>query len=1236
MNTREQLEQSLAALEAQRAMLGDAVVDPAIAAIKAQLATLAPASEPEKQRKQVTVLFADVSGFTAMSETMDAEDVQETMNALWQKVDGAILEFNGRIDKHIGDAVMALWGVDEAREDDPEQAVRAALAMQTAVHTFVVGAKRASPLQMRIGINTGPVLLGEVGTTAEFTAMGDTVNTASRLEHAAPVGGILISHDTYRHVRGVFDVDLQEPLTVKGKAEPLQVYVVERAKARTFRTRTRGVEGVETRMVGRDEELERLKEVWETAISTPQTTLITVTGEAGVGKSRLLYEFEQWLDLQPEIVTLFKGRSAEQTRGTPYFLLRDMFSARFGIRESDPIAEVRQKFETAVAEVLPDAAEMKSHFLGQWLGYDFSHSPHVATIGEDAEQLKNRGLLYLSQFLKEMAGERPLLLFLEDIHWADSPSLDAILNALRREPELSLLVMALTRPSFFEHRPEWRELGQAKQVEIEGLELKEPAYHLVALAPLPSTADRELLAEILQKVAEIPEQLFELVAGRADGNPFYMEELVKMLIDDGVIVPDDTGWQVEMSRLNEASIPSTLIGVLQARLDRLAIDERVTLQRASVVGRVFWDTAVQQLGDDSNQIQLTPLQQRELIYQQSETAFAGIEQFLFKHDLLRDVTYQTVLKKARRLYHRQVADWLVEVAEANGRTAEYSAIIAEHYQLAGNADQTAHWYGRAGKDAVTRYAHDEAIHYLTAALDFAIKEDNTTRYMLLSAREEAYAMQGNREAQREDLAQLANLAKSLGVSEQAMIALRRAKLARTIGDYFQANTHAQMAIENGKLAGELNLVIEGYVSWGSALWLAGDYPTAQEQLLEGLQLAETVNNLQLISNCLHNLGAVASQQSDFVTATLYFERALAIREEIEDRFGKGHTLNNLAELALHQGDYASAKTSHEQVLEMWRDMGNRHGQGGSLGSLGRIAAAQGDFKTAKRYHEQALAIQREIDDKRGLGGSLINLGHLAWLRGEHGVATTYIEQSLAINKEISEPIGVGQSLNMLGVVAWSQGNYVAAKGYFEQALTLQRKINHKMGMGISLINLGGIAADLGEYSLAETHYEQAIVIFREIGNASVEGLVLHLWGVTALKQGRIEFAKANFQQAHLIHEDLQEFEYLAEDCAALAMLNLVKGEQEGAKQYAQKFLHYFKKTSNLQGAENRMRAFHYMWKVLATLGQSAEANKMLNLAAQIMQDYLDKNSEPAIQEMYLRQPHHRVLWAAWLARKEDD
>ncbi|MDQ2827923.1 MAG: adenylate/guanylate cyclase domain-containing protein, partial [Chloroflexota bacterium] len=237
MGERENLEAGIAAMEAQRALLGDAVVEAALAPMREKLASLL-APPPEEQRKLLTVLFADVSGFTALSETRDAEDVRELMNRLWDRLDAVLQAHGARIDKHIGDAVMALFGADAAREDDPERAVRAALTLQEALAhdaaTLMEGAASAPPLRMRVGISTGLVLLGSVGTVGETTALGDTVNVASRLEGAAPVGGVLIAHDTYRHVRGLFDAQELPPLALKGKTEPVRAYLVARAKPRGF------------------------------------------------------------------------------------------------------------------------------------------------------------------------------------------------------------------------------------------------------------------------------------------------------------------------------------------------------------------------------------------------------------------------------------------------------------------------------------------------------------------------------------------------------------------------------------------------------------------------------------------------------------------------------------------------------------------------------------------------------------------------------------------------------------------------------------------------------------------------------------------------------------------------------------------------------------------------------------------------------------------------------------------
>jgi len=287
----------------------------------------------------VTVLFADVSGFTAYSENKDAEDVANLVNRLWLRADRIIQEYGGHIDKHIGDAVMALWGTDTAREDDAERAVRAALKME---EMFKENARQL-PIHLKVGINSGQVLLSAIGTQGEFTAMGDTVNTASRLVHSAEGGEVLITHDTYKLVRGIFDVQKQAPMLVKGKSDPLQTYVVQRERPRAFRLGRRGVEGVTTRMVGRESEMQLIQSAFEQSISDRRVTVVTVKGDAGLGKSRLIYEFEAWLDTHPVDFYLFKGRADEETASLPYSLIRDVFSNRFHIMDSDSQMDAREK-----------------------------------------------------------------------------------------------------------------------------------------------------------------------------------------------------------------------------------------------------------------------------------------------------------------------------------------------------------------------------------------------------------------------------------------------------------------------------------------------------------------------------------------------------------------------------------------------------------------------------------------------------------------------------------------------------------------------------------------------------------------------------------------------------------------------------------------------------------------------------------------------------------------------------
>jgi class 3 adenylate cyclase/tetratricopeptide (TPR) repeat protein len=950
-----QLEQAIAALEAQRATLGDLVVDASLAALREKLAALEAPPADGQERKQVTILFADIAGFTPLSETMDPEDLANTMNALWRRIDPAIIDHGGAIDKHTGDGVMALWGASGAREDDPERAIRAGLEMQTELAAFREA--RDLTLAMRVGIHTGPVLLGGVGTAGEFSAMGDAVNLASRLEGAAPVGGVLISHGTYRHVRGIFDVQAQEPVQVKGKAQPVRTYVVQRAKPRAFRMATRGVEGIETRMVGRDAELLTLQNTFRDATEDAETRVVTVVGEAGVGKSRLLYEFENWLELLPERVTYFKGWPTPEMQAIPCGAMRDMFAARFEIRESDGAAAVLDKFRAGMEGLLPpERADLAGHLLG----FDLSASQAVQNL-LGSPSFRDLATAYLVQYVRAVAAQ-PAVMLLEDVHWADDSSLDLLDRLATAIPEARLLVVCLARPELFERRPQW---GEGRS-----------AFSRLELRPLSRRSSRALVAEILQRVEQVPDELRDLVVEGAEGNPFYVEELIKMLLEDGVIQRGEERWQVALERLADVRVPPTLTGVLQARLDSLPRDERTVLQRASVVGRVFWDGTVAALeaGDEERigREELGPLldsaRGRELVFRRERSAFEDAEEYLFKHAVLRDVTYETVLLKLRRVYHAQVAAWLE--AHAGKRLAEYLSLIAGHHERAGDLVKAVDCLQRSGEELLRVSAYRDAIAAFERALALLPSDDEAGRAVLLVGLGSAHI-------------RLDDYPLAITLLEEAL------GLARKVDD-----VETQVAALGGL---------------GDASMEQGALDAAVRHLKGGLALAREHHDRTGTALSMSHLGKLAALEGNPRAAETYGEESLAIYRELGDRRGVSRALDVLNWIAAYSGDHARAIEHNREALAIAREIGDRRQVARSLNSLCYAARHQGRLEAALHYVEESLSIARDL----GLQ-TIYPLGNLAAVQASSGQAEAAwrtwreaVNEAIAIGDAAAPPSFVG-------------------------------------------------------------------------------------------------------------------------------------------------------------------------------------------------------------------------------------
>ena len=1175
------LDRAIAGLESQRSLLGDDVAETALAPLRERRAALLLRHAGE-QRKLVTVLFADLVDFTVLSRRLDAEDTRAVVGAYFSRWNDAITAQGGTVEKFIGDAVMAVFGLAQSWEDDAQRAIRAALAMTEGLAALnaELEASHGVQLQMRVGIDTGDVVVSTLEERAghEFVAVGPTVNRASRIQSAAPPGRVLISGDTHRQVRGWFSVEPVRGLVLKGIDDPVDAYLVVSERPHGFRLdRAGGVEGVNTATVGRELELRTLQERLLDVIEDSQWCVVTMLGDAGVGKSRLLLDFDSWLEERPEPVWWFRGRASQSGSNRANALLHDLVASRFLIQDTDPPEVVRDKFGTGFAAAFDDdvRAGSAARLVAAWLGFDPQSSDGLPS---DPQSLRDQASAALADYLAALSRTAPVVVLLEDLHWADDGSLRWVDTVDRFLHDRPVLVVATARPVLLEQRPRWGE----------GL-----AHHArVQLEPLSRRASRQLLSQILQRVDEPPAALVNLVIEAAEGNPFYIEELVTWLVEAGVIVKGDGAWQVVEQLLGDVAVPSTLRGVLQARLDSLTPGERGLLQRASVVGRVFWDEAVARLdggavptagstagptaGPTPASEVLDGLRRRELVFEREVSAFESAREFLFKHALLRDVAYEGVLRAHRERYHRLTALWLADVSGRTGREREYAALIAQHFDSA-RSPEAAHWCLRAGRQAAAVFALEEATRLLGRGLELAPQTDPGLRFDLLAERETVLERIGDRSGQEVDLTEMDALTALLPDDEprRLTLLLARARSSFEHSDYDRVLELTSQVAEAAERAGLPARAVEARLWRGKALTWNEDLDGARNCLAAARDLAHQLGRLWLEGEALRYLAMVANDSGDFPLALEMIALSRRAFAEDGDREAEAVAATMQATTAFHMGRIEEARVVFEEVLEVFRRSGHRYREAVVVGNIGSVAFAEGRLAEAALRSEEAAELTRQLADIEATANNLLVVADVDVAVGRWEAAHRILDEALELATSVSSA--------RLAAGTFARGALLAIEeGDVTSAVELARK-------GVEEISATPSPMDRG-------HCHTAL-------------------GYAELAQGDLDAAEAAFGQSREDHLLVDREPLVREAEVGIAAVALQRGDLARAVDLVRPVLGRV----DPQGLQDCLRPASVLlttWRVLDH-AQDPEAETLLSRARAFILDRAEATGDPGMADGYL-------------------
>jgi len=987
----------------------------------ASLASVAAPTPTAEERKVVTILFADVTGSTAIAERLDPEQMRAMMGRFFQAMTEVIGRYEGTVEKFIGDEVMAVFGLPITHEDDPERAVRAAAAMRERLDELnrELEATRGIALQMRIGINTGEVVADPQATEkGEFMVTGDAVNIAARLRGTADPGGIVVGDRTYWNTAPLAEYRALTSLALKGKALPVKAWEFLGMLPEATR---RGPGGLRARMIGREEEVTLLNGVIQRVIREGRPHLVTILGEPGVGKTRLFQEISALL---PPSVTVRLGRSLPYG-STALWAVAEIIRSDCGVLRSDTLALMTEKVQQRVADLwgqeseTGEARQITTH-LARILG--------IRGLSADPTPEGSREDLFwaLRRYFERLAGRAPLILAFEDLHWGDAELLDLIEYVGQWASGVPLLVLCLTRPELLEERPAW---GGGKR-----------NYTSLFLDPLTNEHTGQLLQELLE-TTKVPDVVSDAVTV-AEGNPFFVEEILRMLLDAGALQRRDGAW--ESAGPFVQSVPDTIQGVITARLDRLSREEKSALQEASILGTRFWIGGLAHVTGESETALLpvlTALQSKDFLAEHGRSQLEGQREFSFRNLVIRDVAYAMLPKSKRSEKHQRFGEWLEQTY--GDRAEEFADLLAHHWSQAANlardiglseqwkevAPKALRYALTAGRRAARVYANERALTHFEAAR--ALAEElgaDTERISAIEGLADVHALQ----AQWEKASSLYQ--EALAYHQRKGDPVRQARVESRIGSTFSgvfdfrgALPHIQSAMDMLKVQHEDRELASIYLQMARTQTAVGDFVGAEEFAHKGIALAEGYNLPSQLAEGHWALGFISTLLGR-PDAEVYFRRSV----EIAERHDVGWAIQAYAWNAFRhrwRGEYGAALEAYTKALALARETNNRPRIAFCLMGFGTTHFQNGAWPEAAAFWRQYLAMAEEVpawvEHARGM---------LAFLQGNLDEALEWAQKFLPHAERRREVTSSVLAVDWYGFLSLRLRRPGEARQVFESAL----------------------------------------------------------------------------------------------------------------------------------------------------------------------------------------------------------